>query len=119
MTILLRILILLATPLLLGQTPKPAAKSAVRTTPDSVIQQRIQWRFAKSKINADRFQVKVENGVAILTGTTNVIQRKGTATRLAKRAGAREVRNQIQISDTGRAKAMANLQKARLKSGAQ
>jgi osmotically-inducible protein OsmY len=118
MTIFFRLLILLATPLLLGQTPKPAAKSAVRTTPDSVIQQRIQWRFAKSKIHADRFQVKVENGVAILTGSTNVIQRKGTATRLAKLAGARGVQNQIQISDAARAKAMANLQKARLKSAA-
>jgi osmotically-inducible protein OsmY len=95
---------------------KPAPpKTVQRGIPDAELQRRIQWKFSKSKISRDNLQVRVENGVAIISGTTNVIQRKGTATRLAKRAGAKEVRNEVQISEAARQKAAANLQKAKLK----
>ena len=45
----------------------------------------IRAKFAKSKIDADKFQVHVQGGVATIEGKTDVIQHKGTATRMAKR----------------------------------
>ena len=48
-----------------------------------------------------------------LTGTTDVIQHKGTATRIAKVAGARSVDNKIKISDAARQKSAQNLARAR------
>jgi hypothetical protein len=98
--------------LLLGSTlfaapatrPKPAPAA-----PDAAIEQNIKARFAKSKISEDKFTVRVQRGVAILEGTTNVIQRKGTATRLAKLGGAASVDNRIRIGDEARQKAAAKL----------
>jgi hypothetical protein len=76
---------------------------------DSELEKAIQRRFSKSKISADKFQVRVQGGVATIEGKTSVIQRKATATRLAKLAGARSVRNNIEVSEDTRAKAMENL----------
>lgn len=103
--------------LLLPLAAAPPAKPAPvqRGISDVELQRRIQYRFARSKISVEKFHVRVENGTAILSGTTSVIQRKGTATRLAKLAGAKSIRNEITISDAARQKAMANLQKARLR----
>ena len=81
--------------------------------PDADIEHAVQARFARSKISADGFVVHVQNGVAILNGKTGIIQHKGTATRLAKRAGARSVDNRIEISEEARQKAAAHLAKGR------
>lgn len=81
--------------------------------PDAEIEASIRARLAKSKISADGFQVRVRNGVATLTGKTEVMQHKGVATRLAKAGGAARVENRIEIPESARAKASANLTLAR------
>jgi len=87
----------------------PAATSAS----DAQIQAAIQARFSKSKISRNNFQVSVRGGVATLTGNTDVVQHKGTATRLAKSGGARGVSNQIRITEAARKKASEQLEGAR------
>ena len=102
--------------------PLPAAKKAVATShpapahavpTDAQIEKAIRARFADSKINADKFEVHVQGGRATITGNTNVLQHKGTATRLAHAAGATDVVNNIEPSDEAREKAAANLTKGR------
>jgi osmotically-inducible protein OsmY len=102
-----------AAPAATGSKPaasKPAAKAGLS---DSAIESDIRARFARSKVSADKFQVKVQAGVATLEGKTDVIQHKGSATRMAKSAGAKAVVNNIQISDTAKQKAAANLAKGK------
>jgi len=94
-----------------GTARARAATSAEAPVNDTAIENAIQSRFARSKISTNGFTVRVQGGVAILEGKTGVIQHKGTATRLAKKAGARRVDNRIQISDAARQKAIANLAK--------
>lgn len=86
----------------------PAAK-----TSDVELEKAIRVRLAKSKIAADQFQVRVQGGVATIEGRTDVIQHKGTATRLAKSAGAVAVVNKVQVSEAARAKATARLAQGR------
>lgn len=81
--------------------------------PDAQIERNIRAKFTKSKINAEHFTVAVQNGIATISGKTNVIQHKGVATRLAKTGGALAVKNNIQVSDEARAKAAAKLAKYR------
>ena len=64
---------------------------------DQTIVQRIQKSFAHSKLRDEHFIVKLEGEAVILEGRTQVQQHKGTATRLAKSAGAKTVVNRIQI----------------------
>ena len=90
------------------RTPAPAAK-----LPDSVIEQNIRAKFAKSKISADKFTVKVQGGIATIEGKSDVVQHKGTATRLAKTGGAVAVVNKIQLSQAAKDKANKNLEKGR------
>jgi osmotically-inducible protein OsmY len=90
---------------------KPA-KAAVGTS-DATIEQDLRARLARSKISKDNFQVKVQNGTAVITGRTDVIQHKGVATRLAKSAGARRIDNRVEISDAARKAAVSNLERAR------
>lgn len=94
--------------------PPVAAEKTTRTDAaharqagDAEVERAIRARFAKSKIGRENFQVKVQGGVATIEGTTDVIQRKGTATRLAKLAGARAVDNRIEVSEAARRKAVA------------
>jgi len=91
--------------------PKTAPKSAPAS--DAVVEAAIRAKFAKSKINEDKFQVSVRSGVATIEGKTDVPQRKGVATRLAKTGGAREVVNKVQIGEAARKKLSDRLQKAR------
>jgi hypothetical protein len=103
-----------ATPVPQGPPPahqRPAAsKQAARPAmTDAQLEAAIRARFAKSKINADKFQVRVQGGVATIDGRTDVIQHKGTATRMAKAAGAVAVNNHVQASDAAKKKAAANL----------
>lgn len=116
------VLIALSAGLAFGATaPKPAAatptsnsasKSAQKgpQASDQQIDATIRAKLAKSKIGADHFKFRVAGGVVYWEGTTNVIQHKGSATRMAKSSGARAVVNNIQISDAARAKARAQLE---------
>jgi BON domain len=90
------------------------APASQQVLADAQIERNIRARLAKSKMSGtEHFTVSMQNGVATLSGKTNVIQHKGVATRLAKSGGAVAVRNQIQISDEARAKAAAKLAKYR------
>jgi hypothetical protein len=93
----------------------PPTKAAARPAviPDATIEAAIRAKFAKSKINVEKFQVHLQGGVATIEGKANVIQHKGTATRLAKTGGAVAVNNHIQISDAAKQKAADNLEKGR------
>jgi hypothetical protein len=112
-----------------AQTPvtkaaAPAKKTAVsarpRETPprkpalpDGELEKQIRARFEKSKISVENFQVRVQGGIATIDGKTAVVQRKGTATRLARLAGARSVVNRIEVSEAARRKAAENLAEGR------
>ena len=87
--------------------PKPT------TAGDAAVEATIRAKFAKSKINEERFTVTVKNGVALIEGKTSIPQRKGVATRLAKTGGAREVLNKIEVSESARKQMTDRLQKAR------
>ena len=92
----------------------PAAANAGRT--DSQIESDFRMRLGRSKLAADGIQIRVKGGVATLTGKTSVVQHKGSATRMAKSAGAKQVVNQIEISAAAReaaaTKLAANLHRA-------
>ena len=102
-----------------GPAPPPAAThpraagGGQAVASDREIEAAIRARFAKSTINENHFQVRVQGGVATIEGRTDVIQRKGTATRLARAAGAREVVNKVELSEAARERAAANLAKGR------
>jgi hypothetical protein len=94
---------------------KPDSTSVKSATPahgasgDAALERQIRAKFAASKISVDKFQVHVQGGVATITGHTDVVQHKGTATRLAKGAGALKVVNQVEVSQAAKDKASANL----------
>jgi hypothetical protein len=90
-----------------------AASSAQPHLTDRQIEANIRAKLAKSKIAADKFQFHVQGGVVTIEGKTDVVQRKGAATRMARTAGAIAVVNHIQISEAAKQKAAANLEKAR------
>ncbi|MBI3473736.1 MAG: BON domain-containing protein [Candidatus Solibacter usitatus] len=96
-----------------GPDAKPAPStqrsSSQPVSSDAQIEKAIRARFAESKISANKFQVRVQGGVATLEGKTEVLQHKGTATRLAKSAGAVRVINRIEVSDAAKQKAASNL----------
>ena len=97
----------------------PAAKPAsptVKKTPaahaasdDAQLEKAIRAKLSASKISKDKFEVHVQGGVATITGKTDVLQHKGTATRLAKNIGAKQVVNKVEVSDAAKDKAAANL----------
>ena len=92
-----------------GASPsKTAAASHIRMS-DPEIERLIRTKLAKSKIGKDGFTVKVKGGVVTWEGSTNVIQHKGAATRMARTAGAAQVVNNIKISDAARQRAAGNL----------
>ncbi len=80
---------------------------------DAQIQAEIRARLAKSVIGKDGFTVRVQGGVAYWDGTTDVVQHKGAATRMAKSAGAKKVVNNIKIGDAAKQKAAGNLKQGR------
>ncbi len=94
-------------------TPSRAAATGGARLSDAELEKAIQARFANSKIAVNRFTVRVQGGVATLEGRTDVLQHKGTATRLAKAAGARKVVNRIEVSEKARQKASASLAQGR------
>jgi len=96
-------------------TPTKAAPKATADPriSDADLEKAITAKFAASKISTDKFTAHVQRGVATLEGYTEVVQHKGTATRLAKSAGALAVINNIGISQAAKDKAQANLDSGR------
>jgi hypothetical protein len=94
--------------------PRTPAPSSQPRLSDAQLEAKIRAKLAKSKkISQDHFQVHVQGGVATIEGKTGVIQHKGSATRMAKTAGALAVNNRVEISDAARQKAAANLETGR------
>ncbi len=87
----------------------PSKPTANLHLSDAEIERNIRTKLAKSKIGKDGFTVKVKGGVVTWEGSTNVIQHKGAATRMARTSGATQVVNNIKISDAARQKAAGNL----------
>ena len=114
----LALLLILVAGMAPAQRPAAAPKTApARPAPaklsDAQLEATIKAKFAQSKINSNHFQVHVQGGVATLEGRTEIVQHKGTATLLAKNAGAVAVNNRIQVSDAARKKAADNLTEGR------
>ena len=80
---------------------------------DGQLEAAIRAKFAKSKINADKFTVRVQGGVATIEGKTDVLQHKGVATRMCRTAGAAAVNNRVQVSEAAKQKAAGNLEQGR------
>ena len=91
-------------------TPPPQGTTAPQ---DVQLEAAIRARLAKSVIGKDGLTVRVQGGVAYWDGTTNVVQHKGAATRMAKSAGAKKVVNNIKIGDDAKQKAAGNLEEGR------
>jgi osmotically-inducible protein OsmY len=93
--------------------PAPKSSSGHSASNDAAIEKTIRAKLAASKISKNKFEVHVQGGVATLTGRTDVLQHKGTATRLAKSGGASQVVNRIEVSDAAKEKAASNLESGR------
>lgn len=91
----------------------PAAKGQFTAATDAQIEQILKAKLAKSKIGEDKLTFRVQGGVVTWNGSTNVIQHKGTATRMAKTSGARAVVNNIQVSEAAKQRARENLENGR------
>ena len=92
---------------------KPMAGQGATALEDKETEAFIRAKLAKSKIGKDGFTVRVQGGVAYWDGSTNVVQHKGAATRMAKTAGAKKVVNNIKVSDAAKETAAANLEQGR------
>lgn len=64
---------------------------------DAAISARIKQRLARSKLKTDGLHYRVQDGVVEWSGSVQVPQRKGAATRMAKSAGAKRVVNRIAV----------------------
>jgi hypothetical protein len=95
------------------QARKTTALRMQAPVPDAQLEKTIRGKFAASKINTHHFQVHVQGGVATIEGQTDVLQHKGTATRLAKNAGATKVVNHIAVSQAAKDKAAKSLASGR------
>jgi hypothetical protein len=97
-----------------SQTKAKAPPPQGTTAPQDVqLEAAIRARLAKSVIGKDGLTVRVQGGVAYWDGTTNVVQHKGAATRMAKSAGAKKVVNNIKVGDEAKQKAAGNLDEGR------
>jgi hypothetical protein len=107
----------LAAMLMAADTKPPVKKSppaqGTSAEQDKVIEAAIRAKLAKSKIGKDGLKVRVQGGVATWEGSTDVLQHKGAATRMAKTAGAKAVVNNIKINDAAKQKAAENLETGR------
>jgi osmotically-inducible protein OsmY len=98
----------LAVPADAASTSRTTTTRAATPT-DAQIEATIRTKLAKSKIGKDGFKFHVQRGVVTWEGTTNVMQHKGSATRMARAAGAVQVVNNIHVNGTGN---VSNLKKA-------
>jgi osmotically-inducible protein OsmY len=117
-----RMLAVAATALFLAAALQPAEAPkktpAARTAPqskDAELRKAVEARFARSAIAPEHFKVEVKDGAVHITGKTEVMQHKGVATRLARSVGAKEVHNEVEISEAARQKAAAQLAGGRKK----
>ncbi len=108
-SLILLVLVSLITPLPVQAQQKAATKSAPSAVSDTALQQKIQEKLSKAKAGDGKFTVKVTGGVAYLSGTADVVQHKGAATRMAKASGAKKVVNNIVVSEGAKNKARQNL----------
>jgi BON domain len=92
---------------------KPVPGQGATAQQDKEMEAAIRAKLAKSKIGKDGITVRVQGGVAFWEGSTNVVQHKGAATRMAKTAGAKRVVNNIKVSDAAKETASANLDQGR------
>ncbi len=92
---------------------KPTPSQGTSAQQDKAIEAAIRAKLEKSKIGKDGIKVHVQGGVATWEGSTEVLQHKGAATRMAKSAGARTVVNNIKIADSAKQKAADNLDQGR------
>ncbi len=92
---------------------KPPAPTGTTAQEDKQIEAAIRAKLAKSKVGKDGFTVRVQGGIAYWEGQTDVVQHKGSATRMAKSAGAKAVVNNIKVSDAAKEKAAENLDEGR------
>ena len=106
-----------STPTGTSRAPAAGTRAAGKTQPaksDVEIETAIKAKLAKSpKLSQEHLQVRVQGGVATFEGKTDVVQHKGTATRMAKSAGAVAVNNHIQVSEAAKEKAAGNLETGR------
>lgn len=93
-----------------GRTATSVQRAAAPS--DAQIEATIRTKLAKSKIGRDGFRFHVQRGVVTWEGSTDVMQHKGSATRMARAAGAVQVINNIQVSASGKAKGTKSLKKA-------
>lgn len=96
-----------------GSHKSAAVHKEVAHLSDAQLEGAIKTKLAKSKMAPEGFTVHVHNGIATWEGKTNVIQRKGAATRMARTAGAVQVVNNIKIGEEARRKAVERLAQAR------
>ena len=89
--------------------PVPGANAQNTASQDKEIENAIRAKLAKSKIGKDGFTVRVQGGVAYWDGATGIVQHKGSATRMAKTAGAKRVVNNIKVGDAAKQAAAENL----------
>jgi len=68
------------------------------TPEDAAISAKLKQKLSRSKLNSDGLQYKVQNGVVEWSGSVQIPQRKGAATRMAKSAGAKRVVNRITVN---------------------
>ncbi|MDX2267029.1 MAG: BON domain-containing protein [Bryobacter sp.] len=72
---------------------------------DAAIAKDLSARLRRSKLAADGVSFTVKDGVVNWQGQVAIPQRKGAATRMAKAAGAKAVRNQIRVGAIAHTKA--------------
>jgi hypothetical protein len=98
----------------LPTTSHPTGAASKSTPTDAQIDATIRAKLAKSKIGKEGFKFHVQRGVVTWEGSTNVMQHKGSATRMARTAGAVQVVNNIRVNEGAKAQAGANLKKAQV-----
>jgi hypothetical protein len=92
-----------------------AFAAAPVTRSDVEIARTFREKLSKSKLKSEGIQIKVEKGIATITGRTEVLQHKGTATRMAKSSGATQVHNDMIVGEAARKAAGERLAAARNK----
>jgi osmotically-inducible protein OsmY len=78
---------------------KPAKEKAAMPTSDADIQKCIQDKFANAPSMKDKApMVSVSGGVATITGEAKNGGQKGSASRMAKACGAKEIKNEMTVA---------------------
>jgi len=114
----MRTLLLLSTALLFSLNGVAATTPTHNNGPrlsDAEIEAKIKVKLAKSKIGKDGITCHVKNGIAYWQGSTNVMQHKGAATRMARTAGAIQVVNNIKLTDEARGNFGGGVKKVEVK----